>query len=306
MRRCLLIAALVVAGCDDKPATPPPPETPPVLPPLPDLVLNRAALIDTQKFEALAAIPGTAALRWDLAENVKHVYTLKQVVTFRISRVPVGAAVVATDSVTQAEGTFVVDGRGPENSRARIRLETVRQEINGQPLPDELLKKIDASVAEYGVTPDGALRRPRVSSGNAPQLIEAVLGLPSKPLAPGESVETALDDAPTANSFGYKGRLLTKLTGWFRIARRECARLESDFDVEMLLPSGSLGKGRCRGRVVAYFCPAEGRFIQVEADIAYAQRSAVKASRESTPEGPLVWGIDSRDAESVLTARLKE
>ncbi len=305
MRRWIVLAMLI-AGCDSKtPAKTVDAGPPPALPPLADLALTRQ--LDAQEYEKLTPPEPAPTLRWDLAANASHVLTLKQVITVKQSSVPVGVAPIVLEGYTQAEGSFIVEGRAAaEPGKARIRLAVTRQEIAGQTLPPEALKKIDPSICEYAVAADGALTRARVISGNAPQLIEVVYGLPAKPLAPGESEETPIDFPPTSGTYGYRGKATTKLLDWRRISRRECARLETMFDVVLVLPPGTSGSnGALRGRIIGYFCAAEGRFVQVEANITYSQRSAVQKPREKDPNGPFVWGIDSFDAESLLTARLK-
>jgi hypothetical protein len=307
MRRLWLAAALVLSGCDSKAAGPPTRATGPApeLPALPSLVLTRNNMMDTQAYEKIPA-PPTAPLRWDLAAKAKHVLALKQTISIKESSVPVGVPPVYLEGYTQAEGIFVVEGRATnEPGSARIRLAIVRQEVQGSVLPDDVIKKMDASACEYAVSADGALTKARKISGNAPQLIEVVFGLPAKPLAEGESAESLLDVTAAVDSYGYRGRTTTTLTGWHRIGRRECARLETTFDVELLMPPRTISKGRLRGRVISYFCAAEGRFVQVEADTAYSQRSVVQKSREADPNGAPVWGIDGFDAEALLSARLQ-
>ena len=160
----------------------------PALPPLADLVLTRH--LDAQEYDKLPVPEAPPLLRWNLAANAKHVLTLRQNVTIRESSVPVGVAPVVVEGYTQAEGTFVVEGRGQdEPGKARIWLKVTRQEFQAQPLPDEAIRKMEASAIEYAIAPEGALTRPRRISGSPPQLLEVVYALPTKALAPGESAE---------------------------------------------------------------------------------------------------------------------
>ncbi len=305
MKRFPLVLVLLVSGCDSGTPAKPPPPPPPEIPALPEFAVGRAHLIDTQRFDAIEAEP--VGLAWNLAKDAKHGYQIKFMSSTRVAQHPVGAPAVFVDEEIHADGPFGVDGRAPEPSLARYRVHAVSGEIRAgndkHAYTAEQIKAQPSTSIEFEIAPDGAASRMRVISGKAPRFLEALFGLPSGLKKPGDSVETALDSPATTTDEGHKGRLVTKFTGWHRIERRECVRLEADYDIEILPPPGAAMKCRMKGRVVRYFCPAEGRFVVIESAISTVYRSRIFGPQE---KGPDTWGLVIRDTDAQLSVRLRE
>jgi hypothetical protein len=89
------------------------------------------------------------------------------------------------------------------------------------------------------------------------------------------------------------GKITTKLAGYRKVERYECARLESEFEIRSDKPSARL---LLRGRVIGYFALAERKFIRASAALATSSRGNVLSDKN-------LWISNSSD--SVSTSRVR-
>lgn len=294
MIRRLSLLLLVLAACDGK-APPAPEPPPPDLPRLPDL--EPPVLEETDPGAAEEAPSEAPALRWSFARGTTHAYTVRQEMTLRASSTPVGVDPVHVGHVVRAEGQMAVEGRGEEGGRVRFRLAKTLWTIDGRAVSAEEMKKDPPTAFEADLAPDGAMSRLNRITGEAPDLLGLFLLLPAADLAP-----QAVESEPTLKSQGFRGTLRTRPAGWRRIGPRSCIRLESDVDVELLLPAGTRGRGRIRATLIRHFDPAGGRLLRLDAAITGALRSLVRGPRAAG--GPPVWGIAAQDYRGRVSFRL--
>jgi hypothetical protein len=68
------------------------------------------------------------------------------------------------------------------------------------------------------------------------------------------------------------GTITTRLAGYAKVGRYECARLESEFEIATEKPSDRL---LLRGRVLSFFALAERKFIRASAAVSTSSRGHV-------------------------------
>ncbi len=273
--RAVLLLALAACG---KPP-PPPPEPEPELPPLGEVVPSDGVRIDETKYLEISPPPRLEPLRWDFSPGRRYGYAVTQ----KLSQVTVaraGDARTVARSEDRNGGYFEFVAAGDGTAMARVKIQTKESFVDGRPAPREAIErhpptKFECRIGEDGVPTDG-----RKLSGASDPLIffDALLALQ-------EGERTSGD-----------GKVRTKITGYFKVERYECARLESEFEYA---PKIFSGKTFLRGRSVAYFALRERRFVRAETAIAQAMRTKTR------PEtGP--WVIQSVDLETVLRLRFME
>ena len=82
------------------------------------------------------------------------------------------------------------------------------------------------------------------------------------------------------------GKITTRLAGYAKVGRYECARLESEFEIATEKPSDRL---LLRGRVLSFFALAERKFIRASAAVSTSSRGNVR-----NKDG--IWITSSLDA----------
>jgi hypothetical protein len=179
----------------------------------------------------------------------------------------------------RSHGIFEFAADRENIARVFIKFETKESVVNDQPVPAEVVAQTAPIKMECTVREDGTIAGTPSGGPATPQFFfDALL-----PLAAGER------KLP-------HGTVRTKLAGFFKVGRRECARLESEFDVERREPAGTTV---LRGRTVGYFSLDERCFVQSETAIAQSDRTKARDEKG-------VWIVRSVDSESVLQLRLIE
>jgi hypothetical protein len=150
-----------------------------------------------------------------------------------------------------------------------MKILTVEAFINDAKVPQDPEKKNQGSVSECVVSEDGTTE-PVKTKG----LADSRLYLQSL-----FSVQPGTHDlAP--------GRITTKLAGYYKVGRYECARLDSEFEMATEKPSE---RHLLRGRVVGYFCIAERKFVRASAAVASSTRANALAKEN-------IWSTTLMDA----------
>jgi hypothetical protein len=287
MRRAelsFLIVVLISSGCSKEeppvpPAPPPPPAKPaPPEPPLPapgDVAFRDWSDVDDEKFLALPAPAAPTGLKWDFTPGKRHGYDFSESLSQRMEREAGGKRALNTGRERNG-GVFEFAAGRDRTALAMSKIRTQEGFMNDQPIAREAFAKKPLSVSECVVTEDGA-----VESKAGKGLVDARMYFQSLfALQPGTH-----ELKP--------GKITTRLAGYFKVERYECARLESEFEISSDKPSERL---LMRGRVIGYFALAERKFIRASAGVATASRGNAQ-----TAQG--VWITSSLDA--VTTYRVK-
>lgn len=287
MRRAgisLLIALLL--GCSRKAPAPPvvtPPSSPtippePALPALAELQFRDWSDVEEDSFLPL---PGPAAppdLRWDFSPGRRYGYEFMEMLNQRIERTAGGR----TASYTSHEknlGVFEFAAGRDRTALAMMKIRTSEVFINDARVPQDPEKKNQGSVSECIVTEEG-MTDPVKEKG----LADARLYLQSL-----FSVRPGMRDL-------VPGRITTRLAGYFKVGRYECARLESEFEMAGEKPSE---RHLLRGRVVSFFALAERKFIRASASVASSTRANALAKEN-------LWSTSLMDAVTRYRVKLLE
>lgn len=282
-----LLALLLSAGCapDDPPAPPPPHpvvEKPaPPEPPLPALAEVRVrdwSEVDDEKFLELPAPSAAPGLKWNFAAGERYGYDFSETLSQRLERQAGGKQALNTTR-EKNRGVFEFAAGRDRTALAVSKIQTQEVVLNDQPVAREAFAKRPPSVSECVVTEEGA-----AESKAAKGLADARMYFQSLfALQPGER-----DLAP--------GKITTRLAGYRKVQRYECARIESEFEIATDKPSEKL---LLRGRVIGYFALAERKFIRASAAVATSSRGNALSK-----EG--VWITSSLDAVTTYRVRFLE
>jgi len=212
-----------------------------------------------------ACSPRTARYGYDFAE------TLNQ----RLERQAGGKRALNT-AREKNRGLFEFAAGRDRTALAVSKIQTQEASLNDQPVSRESYAKKPASVAECVVSEDGT-----AESKSAKGLADARMYFQSLfALQPGTR-----DLTP--------GKITTRVAGYRKVERYDCARVESEFEITTDKPSEKM---LLRGRVIGYFALAERKFIRASAAVATSSRGNALSK-----EG--VWITSSLDA--VTTYRVK-
>lgn len=287
MRRAgISLALALLLGCskDDPklPAPPPPPavQIPPE-PPLPALAEVRFrdwSEVDDEQFLALPAPAPAPPLLWDFAPGRRYGYDFSETLNQRIER-SAGDKKGSYASREKNRGVFEFAAGRDRSALTMMKIQTVEAFINDKRVPQDPDRKTQGSVSECVVQEDGTTD-PVKEKG----LADARLYLQS------------LFSLKTGTHELTPGRITTKLAGYHKVGRHECARLESEFEMATEKPSE---RHLLRGRVVSYFALVERKFVRASAAVASSTR--VNAlSKEN------VWSTSVMDAVTQYRAKLLE
>lgn len=279
-----LLAALCLAAACGSPEEPPPP-----LPPLPELALPE---IEPPSHVPLPDAPIPEALRWDLSAGRLHSYRLRQETSSTMTA-------AFRDQVEHRRAEMTEEGfadfRGLGNGAGRLEFKLALREYRVDGAPQNV-NDMAPAVFTAQVRSDGSFSGAAVLKGAIdPAVLDTIFWLPSAPGAPGAR---AIDRPEMEGRPAQKGTARTVAAGWAKIERYECLRLETDVDLELLQADG---RGRLRSRIVAYFAPAEGRFVHIDAATVLCMRTRAKAVH---PGRPAVWSIGSLDASGHFSAHI--
>lgn len=280
--RLILLCSLCLCGefllgCGQETPPPPPPAGPePELPAIGRLEPSEAVRIDEEKFLELAPPPKPEPLRWDFSPGRRCGYEAIQKLS-QVTAVVSGQDKAVTRSEDRNGGYFEFVSAGDGTAMARVKIQTRSSMINGKPAPREAIEKHPSTKFECRIGEDGVpTSAHKLSGASDPMIFLDIL------LALREGERTSGD-----------GKVRTKLAGYFKVERYECARLESEFE---LAPPLASGRTLLRGRSVAYFALRERRFVRAEMSIAQAVRSQALAENGA-------WVTRSTDLETVLRLR---
>lgn len=274
------LLVLTLAACGREPPGPPPREPEPELPPLGSVELSEAARIDALR--PLEIPPPAAApppRRWDFSPGRRHAYEISQIL-HQVTVARAGEARTTARSEDRNAGRLELEAEGDGTARARAVIRARSALIDGKPAPREVLDQRPPTRLECRLEEDGAYGPGPRTGGSADLgvLFDAALAL--------REGERASAD----------GKVRTRLTGYFQMEGKECARLESEFEFAPPLPSG---KTRLRGWSVGYFCLRARRFLRAE--VAVAQSIRMKTLTEKG-----IWVVRSTDLEVVTRLKLLE
>jgi hypothetical protein len=283
-RISVVLAALLFAGCtkEDPPVPPPPAAKPappePPLPPLGEVRFRDWSEIDGEKFLELPAPAAPPELKWDFSPGQKHGYDFSETISQRMLQEADGRH-AQNRSREKNRGVYEFAAGRDRTALARAKIQTQELYLNDQAAAHESFAKKPASVLDCVVSEDGT----------------------TEP----KSEKRALDDrlymqALFALSPGTRelspGKISTRLAGYAKVGRYECARLESEFEIATETPSDRL---LLRGRVLAFFAPAERKFIRASAAVSTSSRGNALSK-----EG--VWVTSSLDAVTSYRVRFLE
>ena len=277
------IWVLLLGGCtpDDPPAPPPPPPQvakpgQPPLPPLGDVQFREWGEVDDEKFIDLPAPPTLGLLRWDFSADKRYGYSFTESLSQRMVREAGGKR--ATNSAREKNsGVFEFVAGRDRTALAGSKIQTSEASMNDQPVSKESFANKPASVSECIVTEDGEVEsKLKQGLADARMYFQSLFALqPGKrDLTPGE--------------------ITTRVAGYSKVGRYECARLESEFEITTDKPNERL---LLRGRVIGYFALAERKFVRASAAVATSSRGNALSK-----EG--VWITSSLDAVTRYRVRL--
>ncbi|RPH48780.1 MAG: hypothetical protein EHM91_03870 [Planctomycetota bacterium] len=282
-RTSVLLLALAF-GCskEDPPAPPPPPpaEKPappePLLPPLAEVSFRDWAEVDDEKFLELPAPAPAPKLQWDFSAGQRYGYDFSETLSQRLERQAGGKRALNT-AREKNRGLFEFAAGRDRTALAVSKIQTQEASLNDQPVPRESYAKKPASVAECVVTEDGTAESKSAKGlADARMYFQSLFALQSG----------ARDLAP--------GKITTRVAGYAKVQRYDCARIESEFEITTDKPSEKL---LLRGRVIGYFALAERKFVRASAAVATSSRGNALSK-----EG--VWITSSLDAVTSYRARL--
>jgi hypothetical protein len=281
-RASLFLVLLLLAGCtpEDPPAPPPqppvalPPE--PALPALGEVTFREWTEVDDDKFLELPA--ATAELKWNFSEGKRYGYGFTESLSQRMER-RAGEKRALNTAREKNTGVFEFVAGRDRTALAGSRIQTQEASLNDQPIARESFANKPASTSECIVTEDGASEsKPSKGMADARMYFQSLFAL-----QPGKR-----DLNP--------GSITTRLAGYNKVGRYECARLESEFEISTDKPSERI---LLRGRVIGYFALAERKFVRASAAVATSSRGNALTKEN-------VWITSSLDAITNFRVRVLE
>lgn len=281
-RISLFLAALLVAGCskEDPPSPPPPPPAKPAppepaLPALGEVRFRDWDEVDDEKFLELTAPDPAPALKWDFSPDKRYGYDFAETVSQRTHQEANGKQ--ATNNAREKNRGLFDFACGRDRTALSIaKIQTQEAFLNDQLIDRESYAKKPASTLECVIAEDGTpdFKQPK-GTVDARMYYQSLFALQpgTRPLS--------------------SGKITTRLAGFRKVGRYECARLESEFEILNEAPSAKL---LLRGRVVGYFAVAERKFIRTSAVLATSSRANVLAEKG-------FWVTNSID--SVTSSRVR-
>jgi hypothetical protein len=277
-------AILFFSGCskDEPPALPTPPAKPappePPLPALGDVKFRDWSEVDDEKFLDLPAPPAPPDLKWDFSPGRSLGYDFSETISQQMLQEANGKR-AQNRGREKNRGLYEFVAGRDRTALARAKIQTQELFLNDQAAARESFAKKPASVLNCVVSEDGTTESGSAKAGMDDRMyVQALFAV-----RPGTR-----DLTP--------GKITTKLAGYSKVGRYECARLESEFEILTEKPSDRL---LLRGRVLGYFALAERKFIRASAAVATSSRGNALAK-----EG--VWITSSLDAVSTYRVRLLE
>jgi hypothetical protein len=249
----------------------------PVLPPLGDVRFREWGEVDDEKFLDLPA-PTSAPilLKWDFSPEKRYGYTFTESLSQHFLSEANGKR--ATNTAREKNtGVFEFVAGRDKTALAGSKIQTQEASVNDQPVARESFASKAPSVSECILSEDGALES-KVKQGmaDARMYFQSLfsLALGTRDLTP--------------------GTITTRLAGYNKVGRYECARLESEFEIATDKPAERM---LLRGRVVGYFALAERKFVRASAAVATSSRGNALSKNN-------VWITNSLEAVTRYRVRL--
>jgi hypothetical protein len=254
----VLLAAVLIAGCskEEPPSPPPPPPAKPALPepPLPPLGEVRFrdwSEVDEEKFLELPAPAEAPEPKWDFSPGKKYGYDFSETISQRMLQEAQGKR-AQNRSREKNRGVYEFAAGRDRSALARAKIQTQELYLNDQAASHESFAKkppstLDCVVGEDGTTEPKSEKR----AIDDRMYMQALFAL-----RPGTR-----DLTP--------GKITTRLAGYAKVGRYECARLESEFEIVTEKPSDRL---LLRGRVLSFFALAERKFVRASAAVSTSSR----------------------------------
>jgi len=250
---------------------------PPALPPLGDVQFREWGEVDDEKFIDLPA-PASAPinLKWDFSPDKRYGYTFTESLSQRMVREANGKR-AANSAREKNTGVFEFVAGRDKTALAGSKIQTQEASINDQPVDRASFAGKAPSVSECILTEEGALdSKVKQGMADARMYFQSLFAI-----VPGTRELTP-------------GTITTRLAGYNKVGRYECARLESEFEIATDKPAERM---LLRGRVIGYFALAERKFIRASAAVATSSRGNAQ-----NKEG--VWITSSLDAVTRYRVRL--
>lgn len=294
---CLLLCSFCV--CRKPPSPPPPPESPPPdLPPLPELSVAFRGDLDREPTSP-AEPAESASCRWNFAPGAKYFYAIDQtIVNDSQTKDRFGNSRIRTTA--RGEGRLELDGSPSRVARALYKMTLRESVVDGVPMTPEQLNRQPAAKVECAFREDGSIEQSKTLSGGDAQALEFLFALPGRELRSGETFERPYR---TYGTYRQTGTLSTKLTGFARVDRYRCARLETEFAMT-LAPAATdgSGTGKMRGHGVAYLAIPEGCFVRIDAAVSFAYATRQKSTK---PDRGDLWNVGTTESHTLIRARLQ-
>jgi hypothetical protein len=290
MRRAgISVLLALLLGCSKQPGTPPappvspPPPAPPAppeppLPPLGEVRFRDWAEVEEDTFLKLPDPAETPDLKWNFSPGRRVGYDFSETLNQRIER-RAGDRAASYTSHEKNRGAFEFAAGRDRTAMAMMKIQTVEAFINDRRVPQDPEKKNKGSVSECVISEDGATDPVK-----------------EKGLADARLYFEALFSVRLGTRELTPGRITTKLAGYYKVGRYECARLESEFELAAEKPSE---RHLIRGRVVGFFAPAERKFVRASAAVASSTRANALAKEN-------VWSTSLMDAVTHFRVKLIE
>ena len=259
-RISVVFAALLLAGCSkDEPSAPPPPPARPAppqppLPPLGEVRFRDWTEIDEEKYLDLSAPATPPDLKWDFSPGRKHGYDFSETISQHMLQEAAGRR-AQNRSREKNRGLYEFAAGRDRTALARAKIQTQELYLNDQAAAHDSFAKKPASTLDCVVGEDGT-----TEPKSEKRMIDDRMYMQALfALRPGTR-----DLTP--------GTITTRLAGYAKVGRYECARLESEFEIATEKPTDRL---LLRGRVLSFFALAERKFIRASAVVSTSSRGNV-------------------------------
>jgi len=259
-RISVVLAALLFSGCgkEDPPAPPPPPAIPappePPLPPLGEVRFRDWSEVDEEKFLDLPVPSTPPAPAWNFSPGQRYGYDFSETISQRMLQEAAGKR-AQNRSREKNRGLYEFAAGRDHTALARAKIQTQELYLNDQAASHESFAKKPASTLDCVVGEDGTTEPTSEKKVIDDRMYMQALFA----LRPGTRELTP-------------GKITTRLAGYAKVGRYECARLESEFEIATEKPSDRL---LLRGRVLSFFALAERKFIRASAAVSTSSRGNV-------------------------------
>jgi hypothetical protein len=232
--------------------------------------------VDDERFLDLPKPAESAPLRWNFGKGERFGYEVTQTIHQKMES-RMGGKSGTLQARDRNQGTFEFTAGKDRTALVFLRFHTVESFRDGVQVPHSEIEKTPPTKIDAIAKEDGT--------------VEIV-----KP--PGRTDAAFFFDAFLALGDGKRplrdGWVQTRASGFAKVGRFECVRLESEFE---FAPASDLGATLQRGRTVAWFAPRERRFVRASTLVATSTRT-----RARDQDG--AWIVTLVDSSTLLRAKL--